>query len=166
MNRIVTVTAGGLCLLLMSGRGPVVAQQGAAAASSHIVSTAAELKWGEAPPVLPKGAKMAVLSGDPGQAGPFAVRLRMPAGYRIAPHWHPTDEHVTVIAGTFSMGMGDKFDAKALKALPAGGYALMPAQPRHYATTRGGATVQVHGTGPFQITYVNPADDPSKSGAK
>jgi len=165
MNRIVTVTACGLGVLLVSGRGPVVAQQGASAAS-HVMSTAAELKWGEAPPVLPKGAKMVVLSGDPGQAGPFAVRLRMPAGYRIAPHWHPTDEQVTVVSGTFSMAMGDKFDAKALKALPAGGYALMPAQARHYATTKAGATVQVQGTGPFQINYVNPADDPSKTGAK
>ena len=165
MNRIVTVTACGLALALASGRGSVVAQQGAAT-SSHVMSTPTELKWGEAPPSLPKGAKLVVLSGDPGKAGPFAVRLRIPAGYRIAPHWHPTDEHVTVVSGTFSMAMGEKFDAKALKTLPTGGYAMMPAEARHYAMTRGGATVQVHGTGPFVLNYVNPADDPSKAAAK
>ncbi|HLQ22806.1 MAG TPA: cupin domain-containing protein [Gemmatimonadales bacterium] len=164
MSRIVAMTACGLALVVVSGRGSV-AQQGTST-SSHVMSTAAELKWGEAPPALPKGAKLVVLSGDPGKAGPFAVRLRMPAGYRIAPHWHPTDEHVTVLSGTFSMGMGEKFDAKALKALPAGGYAMMPAEARHYAMTRGGATVQVHGTGPLVLNYVNPADDPSKAAAK
>jgi quercetin dioxygenase-like cupin family protein len=139
MNRMMTVTACGLSLVLVSGLGSAVAQQ-ETPSSSNVMSTPAELKWGEAPPALPKGAKLVVLSGDPGKSGPFAVRIRMPAGYRIAPHWHPTDEHVTVVAGTFSMGMGEKFDAKVLKTLPAGGYALMPAEA--------------------------PADDPRKAAAK
>ena len=120
----------------------------------------AQLTWGDAPPALPKGAQLAVLSGNPGETGPFVVRLRMPAGYKIPAHWHPTDEHVTVVEGTFSMGMGDKLDAKATTDLPAGGYARMPAEHRHFAWTKDGATVQVHGLGPFAITYVNPADDP------
>jgi quercetin dioxygenase-like cupin family protein len=159
MSRIVgSVSACGLAIVLAAA-GSAVAQQGAST-SPHVMSTTADLKWGQGPPALPKGAQLTVLYGDPGKAGPFAIRLRLPAGYRINPHWHPTDEHVTVIAGTFSMGMGDTFDAKALKALPAGGFALMPAEARHYAMTRGGATVQVHGTGPFALTYVNPADDP------
>jgi quercetin dioxygenase-like cupin family protein len=109
---------------------------------------APDIKWDEPPPVFAKGAQFVVLSGDPGKPGPFAVRLRMPAGYKIAPHWHPTDEHVTVVSGTFSLGMGEKFDAKATKELAAGGYALMPAEARHFAWTRGGATVQYTAWGP------------------
>jgi quercetin dioxygenase-like cupin family protein len=93
------------------------------------------------------------------------VRLKMPAGYKIAPHWHPTDEHVTVISGTFALGMGEKFDQKTMKDLPAGGYALLPADMRHFALAKTNSTVQVHGMGPFALTYVNPADDPSKRAA-
>ena len=90
------------------------------------------------------------------------ARLRMPAGYKIAAHWHPTDEHVTVMNGTFSVGMGESFDKAALKDLPAGGYVLLPAEMRHYAMAKTAATVQITAQGPFALTYVNPADDPSK----
>lgn len=138
----------------------VAASQGTSG-SAHVLTTAAEVKWGEPPPVFEKGAKFAVIAGDPSQPGIYVVRLKMPAGYKIAPHWHPTDEHVTVISGTFALGMGEKFDKQALKELPAGGYALLPAQMRHYAYAMTDATVQVHGMGPFALTYVNPADDPS-----
>jgi hypothetical protein len=86
----------------------------------------------------------------------------MPAGYTIKPHWHPTDENVTVLSGTFSLGMGEKFDKATMKDLPAGGFALLPAEMRHYAVAKTAAVVQVHGQGPFALTYVNPADDPSK----
>lgn len=136
--------------------------QGAAqdAKPSHILMKPADGKWGEPPPALPKGASLLVLSGDPGKPGAFTVRLKMPAGYKIAPHYHPTDEHVTVLSGTFAMGMGEKFDAQALTDLPAGGFGLMPAQMRHFATAKTAAEIQVHGTGPFTLTYVNPADDP------
>ena len=136
--------------------------QDKAPASSHVMVDGAQVTWGPAPPVLNKGAQLAVLSGNPGAAGPFVVRLKMPAGYKIAPHWHPTDEHVTVVAGTFALGMGDTFDPKAAKSLTPGGYALLPAEMHHYAWTQDGATVQVHGMGPFVLNYVNPADDPSK----
>jgi hypothetical protein len=132
----------------------------AASTPAHVMLTPAQVTWVDAPPFLKKGAKFAVLSGDPGAPGPFAIRLKIPAGYRIAPHWHPTDENVTVISGTFSLGMGEKFDAASAKALPAGGYAVLPAEMRHFAWSKGGATVQVNGVGPFAITYVNPADDP------
>lgn len=121
-----------------------------------------EIKWGPAPPVLPAGAKLAVLAGDPAGTGPVTLRLKMPAGYRIPPHWHPTDERVTVISGTLGIGMGDKLDRKHSKVLKAGGYAVAPANMHHFAWTRTGAVVQVDLMGPFQITYVNPADDPSK----
>jgi quercetin dioxygenase-like cupin family protein len=133
-----------------------------ATAPGHILTTGADVKWGDPPPVFEKGATFTVLAGDPGQAGMFTVRLKMPAGYKIAPHWHPTDENVTVVSGTFALGMGEKFDQAAMKDLPAGGYALLPAEMRHYAMAKTAATVQVHGMGPFSLTYVNPADDPSK----
>jgi hypothetical protein len=92
--------------------------------SSHIAMTAAELKWGPPPPVIQKEAQFAVVSGDPGKAEYFVIRLKMPKGYKIAPHWHPTDEHVTVLSGTAAIGMGDVFDMATMKELPPGGYAL------------------------------------------
>jgi quercetin dioxygenase-like cupin family protein len=129
---------------------------------THVLFTPAEAKWGDPPPVFEKGAQFTVVSGDPGQAGLYVVRLKMPAGYKINPHWHPTDEHVTVISGSFGIGMGEKFDKAAMKDLPAGGYVLLPAEMRHYAMATTAAVVQVHGQGPFQLTYVNAADDPTK----
>ena len=128
----------------------------------HVTLTGAGLKWMDAPPVFPAGAKFTVLSGDPSKPGPYALRLQLPSGYRLAPHWHPSDENVTVISGSFAIGMGDTFDQKALKDLPAGGYTSLPATMHHYAMARSATTVQVNGNGPFAITYVNPADDPSK----
>ena len=121
-----------------------------------------EIKWGAAPPVLPAGAELAVLAGDPGKPGPVTLRLKMPAGYKIPAHWHPTDERVTVISGTLGLGMGDALDKKASKLLKPGGYAIAPANMNHYAWTKSGAVVQIDMMGPFAITYVNAADDPSK----
>ena len=149
-----------VAVFVLSFAGSGAAQEGK---SSHVLLTPAEAKWGAPPPVLAKGAMFVVVSGDPGKAVPFAVRLKMPAGYKIAPHWHPTDEHVTVLSGTFALGMGEKFDKAAMKDLPAGGYGLMPAEMRHFAMAKTAAVVQVHGMGPFVLNYVNPADDPSKA---
>jgi quercetin dioxygenase-like cupin family protein len=131
--------------------------------SGHTLLSATDLKWGDPPPALPKGATVAVLSGDPGQSGPFTVRVKFPAGYKIAPHWHPTDEHVTVLSGTLAFGMGDKVDPAAMKKLSAGGFARMPAEMRHYVEAAAPTTIQIHGTGPFTLNYVNPADDPRKA---
>jgi quercetin dioxygenase-like cupin family protein len=133
---------------------------------SHVLVRPTDLKWGAPPPFLAKGATFVVVSGDPGQPGPFTIRLKLPAGYKIAPHWHPTDENVTVLSGTFALGMGEKFDRTAMKDLPAGGYAVLPAQMRHFALAKTAAIVQVHATGPFAFNYVNPADDPSKAATK
>lgn len=127
---------------------------------------AAKLKWGPTPPVLPSGAKMALVSGDPGKAGPFVLELSMPNGYKIKPHWHPTDEHVTVKQGTFLLGMGDTMDAatiKTMKALKVGESGDAKANMHHYAMARGKTVVEVTGQGPFALTYVNPADDPQKA---
>jgi quercetin dioxygenase-like cupin family protein len=116
--------------------------------------------WGPAPPALPPGARLAVMQGDPSQSALFTIRLELPDGYRLAAHWHPTDEHVTVISGTFLVGMGDTLDATKTIALPPGGFITAGANMRHYAIARGRTVVQVHAMGPFALTYVNPKDDP------
>jgi quercetin dioxygenase-like cupin family protein len=121
-----------------------------------------DLKWGPAPPVFPKGAEMAVLSGDPSKAGVFVIRLKFPAGYKVAAHHHPTDEYVTVIKGDMSLGMGDALDMKKGASLKAGGFAMAPANMSHFAWSKNGAVVQVSAEGPFAMTYVSPADDPTK----
>ena len=149
------------CVVMLAAASGVVAAQDNAPAA-HIMMSPAAAKWGDPPPVFEKGASFSVLSGDPGKPGIFVVRLKMPAGYKIAPHWHPTDEHVTVISGTFALGMGEKFDRVSMKSLPAGSYALLPAEGRHYAMAKTAVIVQVHGQGPFALNYVNAADDPSK----
>jgi hypothetical protein len=136
----------------------------AADATSGTYMNPEEVKWGDAPPVFTKGAKMAVLSGDPGKAVPFVARLMLPANYKIAPHWHPTDENVTVISGSFAIGMGDKLDPKA-KAYPAGSFFSMPAKMHHFAFAKKETIVEVSGMGPFTLTYLNPEDDPSKQTA-
>jgi quercetin dioxygenase-like cupin family protein len=121
-------------------------------------------KWGPAPAVFPKGAEMAVLEGDPSAAGKiFTVRLRLPNGYVIPAHWHPTDESVTVIEGTFLVGLGDRYDpSKFAATLRPGGFITAKAHMNHFAMARGPTVVQVHAMGPFAMTYVNPADDPRR----
>jgi ketosteroid isomerase-like protein len=130
--------------------------------TEHAMVAPSALKWGDAPPSLPSGAHVAVVAGDPSQAQPFVLRLQVPAGYRIPPHWHPTAENVTVLSGTVSLGMGDTFDEAAMQDLPAGGFGTIPAEMHHYFMAKTPAIVQVHGMGPFVVNYVNPADDPSK----
>jgi quercetin dioxygenase-like cupin family protein len=120
------------------------------------------VQWGDAPPVLPKGAKLAVLFGDPGKAGPIVMRLKMPAGYKIAPHTHTKDEQLTIISGALYLGMGDKMDGKA-EALKAGGFHHLPGGTAHYAYTKSPTVVQVSGDGPFDIKYLKPEDNPDKS---
>ena len=133
--------------------------------STHVALGPGEVKWGPPPPSLSKGAQFAVLSGDPTMPGSFVIRLKFPAGYKVAPHWHPTDEHVTVLSGTMALGMGEKFDPSKMKNLSAGSFAVLPAEMRHFAMAKTAATIQVHGMGPFVLNYVNPADDPSKANA-
>jgi quercetin dioxygenase-like cupin family protein len=132
--------------------------------TEHKATAPDGIKWGDAPPVFNKGAKMAVLYGDPSKSGLFIVRLKVPANYKIMPHTHPTDENVTVVSGSFAVGMGDKLDPKA-KAMPAGSFFSMPANMHHYAFSTKETIVEVSAMGPFQITYVDPKDDPSKAGA-
>src|SRR5262245_17702808 len=130
--------------------------------SPHVMVAPAGLKWGDPPPSLPAGAKLAVVQGDPSQPGPFVVRLQVPAGYKIAPHWHPGVENVTVLAGTVALGMGETFDESKMTTAGVGAYASLPAEMRHYFMAKSAASIQVHGQGPLVVNYVNPADDPSK----
>jgi hypothetical protein len=109
---------------------------------------------------------MAVVSGDPAKAAPFTVELAMPSGYKIAPHFHPIDETVTVKKGTFLVGMGDVFDASKAKPMKTGATGSMPANAHHFAAVKGATVIAVSAMGPFGMTYVNPADDPQKQAAK
>jgi hypothetical protein len=119
-----------------------------------------DTKWKNGPASLPAGAKMAVLEGDPSKDGAFVMRLSLPDGFTVPPHWHPKVERVTVLAGSFNLGMGEKFDKSATREMKAGTFGYWPAGMRHFAWAKGETVVQVHGIGPWEINYVNPADDP------
>jgi anti-sigma factor ChrR (cupin superfamily) len=135
------------------------------AGPAPVVVTPDKIQWGPAPAVFQPGAQFAVLAGDPTKPGPFIVRLKVSDGYRIMPHWHPTAENVTVLSGEFHVGIGDKFDESSMQTLPAQSVAVVPPHHNHYAMAKGETEVQVNGTGPFKLTYVNPSDDPSKGQA-
>jgi quercetin dioxygenase-like cupin family protein len=124
----------------------------------------AEIKWSDVPPELPKGAQMAVLHGDPSKKAVFTLRLKMPAGYKIPPHWHTNDEQLTILSGTFLLHMGDTMDAPA-QTLEPGAYHFLPGKMHHAAEAKGETILQLDGMGPFDIHYLNPADNPKKSAA-
>ena len=162
-------TAGALigALALSTAAALALAQEArkpeaAGSHAGHIVVTPDDVKWTEGPGSIPAGAKMALIEGDPSKPALFAMRLKLPADFKIPPHWHPGDEHVTVISGTMHMGMGDTLDQTTGRALPKGSFSVMPATIHHYAYTKEETVVQIHGMGPWGITYVNPADDPRK----
>jgi len=129
-------------------------------AQGHVIQAPAAATWGPAPPMLPPGAQIAVLAGDPSKAAPYTVRLKFPANYDIPAHSHPTDENVVVVSGSFALGMGNKLDRKAGTTLPPGGFGLLPAGMNHYAYTTQETTIVLYGQGPVEFKYVNPADDP------
>ena len=138
---------------------------------THVIQTPKEAQWGPAPPMLPAGAQIAVLAGDPTKAVAYTIRLKFPANYAIPAHSHPTDENVVVAAGALTFGMGDKLTkgAAANKTLATGGFALMPANMNHFAYTTGQeTTILLYGQGPVEFKYVNAADDPrnAKSSTK
>jgi hypothetical protein len=153
----------------MAATTPTTAHHGASHSAKmpdHGLTTPDMMKWGPAPPVFQSGAEMAVVQGNPFGAGPYVVRMKMPDGYKIMPHFHPTTENVTVISGTFHLGTGDTFDDSKGAEMPAGSFGYVGPNMHHYAWATGETIVQVHGQGPFKLTYVNAADDPSKSAAK
>ena len=121
-----------------------------------------QVKWGPAPPFIQAGAQLAVLEGDPMAAsGDFTIRLKMPDGYKIAPHTHPARENVTVLSGTLKVGMGDTFDATKMMSFGPGSFAYLDPSMHHYAAASGETVIQIHGMSPVKFNYINPADDPS-----
>jgi anti-sigma factor ChrR (cupin superfamily) len=174
LNRIMLASIGTIALAATAFAQPAPAKPTAPAptatkpappaaqaepAGEHLFVVPKDVKWTDNPPMLPKGAKLTVIEGDM-KSGPFTFRLQVPAGYKIGPHTHPGIEHVTVIGGEVMMGNGDKVDEKTATKLPAGSFVAMPAGHVHYLLTKKKAEVQVHGMGPWGITYVNPSDDP------
>ncbi|MBI3498047.1 MAG: cupin domain-containing protein [Proteobacteria bacterium] len=145
--------------LLLAAASPAWAQS----AKMDMVTGSGQVKWSPAPPSLPKGAMIAVISGDPSKDGPYVLRLKMPANYKVPAHHHPTTENVTVISGSFHAGMGDKLDMKKAMTFGPGGFASMASGMNHYAWATKETVLQVHGIGPFAMVYANPADDPSKT---
>jgi hypothetical protein len=147
----------GVLLLLIVGPGAAADKE-----AMPSLYKPAGLKWQDGPASIPAGAKLAILEGDPEKDGPFVMRLKLPDGYRIPPHIHPKPERVTVISGTFNIGMGDKFDASKGEPMPAGTFGTWPAGMKHFVWAKGETVIQLHGVGPWTIQYVDPKDDPRK----
>lgn len=130
-------------------------------AAGHVMKQSSEMEWKAGPESLPPGVQMTVIDGSPKEKGPFTIRLKFPADFKVPPHWHSKDENLTILEGEFNMGMGDKFDVANVHKIMPEGYIKMPAKTRHFAMSGPqGAMLQLHGMGPFDITYVNKADDP------
>src|SRR5689334_20870710 len=162
MKRTLPLTLALVALLFWAGRQNAVA----AHPEAHEINAFSPdtISWGPAPSFLAPGAQLAVIEGNPAaSSGDYTVRVKMPDGYRIAPHWHPLRENVTVISGTFKVGMGDEFDASKMKVFAAGSFAFLDPDMHHFAMAVGETVVQVHGQSPLQFNYVNPTDDPSRS---
>jgi hypothetical protein len=137
--------------------------------TSHIAAGAEDsagpetLQWGRQPPGLPEGGRLAVVRGDPSKAGPFTIRIDLPDGYQVPPHWHPTSERIRVLDGTFLMGDGREWSDKSLRPLHAGQDVTVASRHPHYVRAKGRTMAEISSTGPFEITYVNPTDDPRKA---
>jgi quercetin dioxygenase-like cupin family protein len=155
--------AHAIAVALSLGAAIFVADAPAQAAEAHhTVVSADEIKWGPAPPSLPPGAQAAVLLGSPAKEGPFVLRLKFPSGYAVPPHRHSKDEFVTVISGKFGIGASEKLDRAAAKPLPPGSFVHLPAGMPHYAIADAETVVQINGVGPFDVTYIDPNDDPRR----
>ena len=156
-SRIVVVPFAAALVLFGFGAARGVAQE------HHLVVPAEKVQWAPAPPFLPPGAQITVVEGNPAEKGPVTLRLKFPAGYVIAPHWHTMAERITVLSGTFNVGAGDALDRSGSQALNAGGFVMLPSKMHHYAWVKTPTVVQVSLDGPFDIFYINPSDDPQKS---
>jgi hypothetical protein len=159
------VTTNLIALIALVFAAPALAQEMAGAheghaAPEHIAIAPDDLEWKAAPPVLPAGAQIAVLEGDPAKEGPFTIRLQLPAGYKVQPHTHPVIEHVTVITGNFGIGLGETWDGDKIGYAGPGGFYVMAPGVAHYAMATEDTVIQLHSNGPWGLTYINPADDP------
>jgi hypothetical protein len=155
--RFVVLTIPALVLALATSAAVTRAQ------SAHAIVPADKVQFGAAPPVLPAGAQLAVLEGNPGEKGPLVLRLKLPANYKLPAHWHTMAERVTVLSGMFNVGMGDKLSTSASQPLAPGGFVSLPAKMHHYAWTSAPTIVQINLEGPFDIFYVDPNEDPQNT---
>ena len=130
------------------------------AARRWALFTPDQIAWRDGPPSLLPGAKMAILEGDPSKEGLFTMRLKLPDGFRVFPHWHPKTERLTVIQGIVNLGTGNRLDGGATQALAAGTYSSMPPKMTHFAWMKGETILQLSSMGPWEVVYVNPTDDP------
>ena len=153
----VTRCIASLAMSLAVVAGPVSGQ------STHVLVPVDQVQWGPAPPVFPPGAQIAVLEGNPSGKGPVTLRLRFPANYNIAAHWHSMTERLTVLSGALYVGMGEKLERQTSQKLDPGGFVSLPAAMHHFAWTATPTVVQINLEGPFDIFYVNPADNPQKT---
>lgn len=142
------------------------AQPAAESTAQAIFLNTDDLRWHNAPPSLPKGAEMAVLFGDPAKPGPFVLRFKTPGEYKIPPHFHSRAETLTVLSGRLYLGGGETFDPARAHTLNVGAFHYLPAKVPHFAFSKAPTMVEIHGEGPFDIVYLNPADDPLKAGSK
>jgi quercetin dioxygenase-like cupin family protein len=154
------LSAAAIVLVAAAATSPGALAQGT---HGHAILTQNDIKWSPGPPSIPPGSQAAVLYGDPGKDGLFALRLKLPKGYAIAPHTHPKPEIVTVISGTFTLGMGESADRSKAKPLNAGSFFAMHPGMAHFAFTDEETVIQLNSTGPWTLTYVNPKDDPRKT---
>jgi hypothetical protein len=156
----------GLILVLFAGMWGVRQSSSIsvmAASTEKNAFTPDAIQYGPAPSFVAPGAQLAVLEGNPlASSGDYTVRLKMPDGYRIAPHWHPRRENVTVISGTFKVGMGDRFEENSMLTFPAGSFAYLDPDMHHFAMASGEVVVQIHGMSPVQFNYINPDEDPGR----
>ncbi|HET9598747.1 MAG TPA: cupin domain-containing protein [Anaeromyxobacteraceae bacterium] len=147
-----------LALATLSGRALAADKEGAAPGVMAV--TPSEITWGAQGGMAMQGMEQAKLVGDPTKPGPYTIRLKFPAGYKLAPHTHPDSREVTVLSGTWYTGYGEKADPAKLKALPAGSFYTEPANVAHYVEVREPVVLQVSGHGPSGRKFVNPADAP------
>lgn len=164
MKTLALTIALALLTAAPAARGSDAKKKPTAGKPEAVFINADEIKWGDTPPALPKGAQLAVLNGDPSKKGTFTIRLKMPDGYKIPPHWHTQDEQLTIVSGTLVLHVGDTMAAPS-HDLGAGAYHFLPGKMHHAAEAKGETVVQIHGKGPFDIHYLNPADDPRKTTA-
>ena len=146
--------------VVLGGLASTALAQGASESEAFV--NPKDIKWGAAPPSIPRGAKIAVLQGDPSKAGPFVVRLMVPPGYKIPPHWHTQDESLTVISGTFYFGTGDKVEASKSHTLTPGAFHFLSGKDHHFLVAKSEAVIQINGNGPFDVTYISRDDDPQR----
>ena len=158
MTRLTTTILATLTVILLAASFTVA--ETPVNPADHVMQNLAAATWGPAPPMLPPGAQIAVLSGNPMQAAPYTIRLKFPANYVIPAHSHPGDENVAVVSGKLFTGMGAKVDKASAHGIDVGGYAFMPKTVNHFAYTTGETTILLYGVGPVDFKYVNPSDDP------